>query len=168
MMIYTDFGWPAYNSSEPPYVSRADFEQGLVDLMYGYKSDLIYDGVKQEYIDWKKDDDPNADYFNEYKYFNGDYYFACPGTQEIRGHAQDGSHNVYQYFYTHIPSLSVFMETENYGPRWLGAGHSESNQFVFGYPFDPPDKFEYHDYPEEEATLSLQMMKYWTNFAKTG
>ncbi len=135
---------------------------------YGrYVNDLIIDGVEQEYIDWTKVDDPRADYYDEWEAIATDYWYTWPAILETRLHAMANVNDVYLYYFTHTPSIS-FYTAGNIQPKWLGATHGEELQFVFGYPFDTPTYLDFHLYPEDEMTFSYQVMKYWTNFAKTG
>ncbi|XP_072048621.1 cholinesterase-like [Amphiura filiformis] len=166
----SEFGFPYLNSSTTPRVSKKTFDKELNAFLtsYGiYRNDLVEDSIRQEYVDWSVADDPEADYFDAWNYYAGDAAFACPATIETRAHAMAGEHDVYQYYFTNVPSTSVF-KSEYFDVKWLGAGHGEELLYVFGYPFYPPVYFESVEYLKEEMSLSQQVMKYWTNFAKTG
>ena len=55
-----------------------------------------------------------------------------------------------------------------FGQRdWLGASHAEDWPFVFGNPFQ---RVSLRDltYTNEEKVLSLEIMRYWAEFAKRG
>ncbi|XP_072048623.1 acetylcholinesterase-like [Amphiura filiformis] len=165
----SELGRQYLNSSTAPCVSRETFDKELsafLTISDIYKNDLVEDSIRQQYINWSVADDPEADYFDAWNYYAGDVAFACPATMETRAHAMAGEHDVYQYYFTHVPSVS-YLKNE-FGTGWWGAGHIEELPFVFGYPFYPPDAFEFNEYPEEEMSLSKHVMKYWTNFAKTG
>ncbi len=172
LIITSEFGFSYYNTSEAPVVPKDTFDKELDFLLTFYddyyKNDVIMDSVRQQYVDWSIVDDPEADYFDSWNYYGGDAMFVCPALMEMKSHtlASDGF-DIYQYFYTHVPSLSIF-QIENYGPGWLGAGHAEDLAFVFGYPFVSPELLKFHEYPDEERSISQYVMKYWTNFAKTG
>ena len=166
VLVYSED--PDYNSTEPPHISAEDFEYALRTHVSGYKNDLIIDSFKTQYVEWSKADDPNTNYYDPYNGILSDDKFRCPGDLELRAHASAVVFDVYQYFFTHAPSKSNlfwFMDTQ---PKWMGATHTEELQFVFGFPFDPPFYFEGYEYPEEEKQLALNVVKYWTNFAKTG
>ncbi|XP_072048627.1 cholinesterase-like [Amphiura filiformis] len=169
--VFILYSFPSYlNSSETPYVSKKRFDRELTALLtaYGrYINDLIEQGLTQVYLDWSKVDDPAADYYEDWKNIATDYWYSCPAIFEARLHAMAAVHDVYLYFFTHVPSVT-FYASPVVQPKWLGATHGEELQFVFGYPFEPSSHLEFHKYPEEEMTLSLRIMKYWTNFAKTG
>ncbi|XP_072049224.1 cholinesterase-like isoform X2 [Amphiura filiformis] len=166
----SELGGQYLNSSIPPFVSEETFEEQLNQFLTFsgfYTNDLIEDSAKQQYVDWAIAENPEADYFDPWNYLTGDASFVCPASMETRSHAMAGEYDVYQYYFTHVPSISVFA-TEYFGPGWLGAGHAEELAFVFGYPIYPTDLLEFHEYSEEELSLSKHVMKYWTNFAKTG
>ncbi|XP_072048620.1 cholinesterase-like [Amphiura filiformis] len=163
-------GFQYLNSSTAPYVSKESFDKernAFLTRFDIYRNDLVEDSIRQEYFDWSFADDPEADYFDAWNYYAGDAAFACPATMETREHAMAGEHDIYQYYFTHVPSISFFT-TQYFDPQWLGAGHTEELPYVFGYPFYPPVYFESVEYLKEEMSLSQQVMKYWTNFAKTG
>ncbi len=65
----------------------------------------------------------------------------------------------------HRPSVSIF-STERINPGWLGCGHAEEISFVFGFPFMRVNNRMELNGPEKE--LSVKMMRFWTEFAKTG
>ncbi len=171
-IVTSEFGYNYYNKSEAPTVPKDIFDRELVHILTSfnvYNNDVIMDSIRQQYVDWSIADDPEADYLDPWNYYAGDSMFICPSVMEMRSHTltSDGLHDIYQYFFTHVPSKSVLQE-ENFGPGWLGAGHVEELAFVFGYPFLTPELLEFHEYPDEEKSISQYVMKYWTNFAKTG
>ena len=84
-------------------------------------------------------------------------------------HLARAGRRVYTYLVTHVPSHSIF------GPyTWLGSAHGEEIPYVMGSPFmfDPDVQTDYRMSgrfgSQDEVEMSLQMMKYWSNFAKTG
>ena len=172
-IAFSEFGYTYYNKSEAPVIPKDIFDKelGLFLTYYDvfYKNDVIMDSIRQQYVDWSIADDPEADYFDPWNYYAGDAMFICAPIMEMRSHTltSDGLHDIYQYFFTHVPSISI-LQLENFGPGWLGAGHSEDLAFVFGYPFLTPELLEFHKYPDEDKSVSQYVMKYWTNFAKTG
>ena len=170
-IAYSETGLPYINSTDPPFVSKEAFDKEVSFMLnyYGfYLNGVIEDSINQEYVDWAKSDKPEADYFDVWNYIGGDHFFSCPAILETRYHAMAAENDIYQYFFTHVPSISFGTSEFIEIPEWLGAGHGEELTFVFGYPFDPSPYLEFYDYPEEEMALSHQIIKYWTNFAKTG
>lgn len=60
------------------------------------------------------------------------------------------------YLYTHRTK-------KNPWPKWTGVMHGDEINYVFGEPLNPA-----FDYTEDEKDFSRKIMKYWSNFAKTG
>ena len=56
------------------------------------------------------------------------------------------------------------MSSSNPWGQWMGVKHGDEIEFVFGHPLSNTD----HNYTEAERDLSRKMMKYFTDFAKTG
>lgn len=111
--------------------------------------------------------DPDADCLSSVNKLIGDNIILCP-TFGISEDLSRAGRNVYTFVMTHNPAISVWGSQYD----WLGASHTEDIPYVFGAPFmrlpeDPPEwagKFG----NEQEVQMSLQIMKYWSNFAKTG
>lgn len=85
----------------------------------------------------------------------GDATFVYATLQAARYHRDAGS-PVYLYeFKHHAPGIIV-------KPRSDGADHGDELSYLFGSPFSKGSS------RGEEKEFSLQMMKYWANFAHTG
>ncbi len=69
------------------------------------------------------------------------------------------------YQMTRDPSASL-LSIGPLGPKWTGAAHSEELQFVFGSPFMETNL--HGKLNDDDKALTVEFMKYWTNFAKTG
>lgn len=94
----------------------------------------------------------------------------APTDAFLRGYVSSskGGTTAYSYFMTHSPSVSAW-QINLIGPRWMGATHCEELQFVFGWPFlGEVQNWKSKNLNSDEKTLSAQIMKYWSNFAKTG
>ncbi|XP_039266183.2 carboxylesterase 4A-like isoform X2 [Styela clava] len=75
--------------------------------------------------------------------------------------------NVYLYYFVQTPSNGLINAQlaipRNKSQEWVeGARHTEELPYVFGAPFS------FSDTSQDDKTLSMQMIIYWTNFAKTG
>lgn len=74
---------------------------------------------------------------------------------------------VYVMVYTFPISRSVGT-INGISPTWLGAGHGEDLRFVFGYSFIPGLSEFRGPMTAEEDELSVKVIRFWTNFARTG
>ncbi|KAK7486471.1 hypothetical protein BaRGS_00022272 [Batillaria attramentaria] len=112
------------------------------------------DAIIFEYTDWvnPKDDASRRDRIS---LAVGDYHFVCEVNALADRYAQSGQ-RVYNYWFQHRSSVNPW-------PAWMGTLHADEIMFVFGLPLDPA-----RGYSEEEKQLSRKMMRFWTNFAKTG
>lgn len=87
-----------------------------------------------------------------------DVIFAVPVTHSSQIHSANGTTGT-TYAYKFMPKASGRMS--QYSADWLpGADHGEDLAFVFG--------FRYNNMQDLEKKLTLQMMTYWSNFAKSG
>jgi carboxylesterase 2 len=89
--------------------------------------------------------------------FFEDMLFVYPTTAMAKLHAGLGSCSVYLYNFV---ARSAFMK----GPTWVHATHASEIPSVLGLPFVRPDIL----FSEADRALSISMMKYWTNFARSG
>ncbi|XP_041458268.1 cholinesterase 1-like [Lytechinus variegatus] len=111
---------------------------------------------------------PAPDYVEVASGILGDSMFVCPTFTLAQQIAQAGR-NVFTYFMTHEPSHSMWGKNMT----GYGATHGEDLQYVFGIPFlydvdEDKDYYMVGRLNEEEIGLSLQMIRYWSNFGKTG
>ncbi|XP_013383940.2 acetylcholinesterase isoform X2 [Lingula anatina] len=85
----------------------------------------------------------------------GDRSFICP-TKTFSGTYTSIGLKTYFYQLTHRASNEVW-------PDWMGVIHGADCQWVFGMPYFPSENFT-----SSEQNFSDKIMRYWTNFAKTG
>uniref|UniRef100_A0A8C6W7P5 Carboxylic ester hydrolase n=1 Tax=Nannospalax galili TaxID=1026970 RepID=A0A8C6W7P5_NANGA len=85
----------------------------------------------------------------------GDATFVYSTLQAACYH-RDAGFPVYLYEYAHHTSGIIVK------PRTDGADHGDELSYIFGSPFSKGSS------TAEEKAFSLQMMKYWANFARTG
>ncbi|KAG5839276.1 hypothetical protein ANANG_G00203320 [Anguilla anguilla] len=99
----------------------------------------------------------------------GDLAFLSPAVQAARNHRvehvsrEDAGSPVFFYEFQQRPSM--------YGhsrPDYVKADHFDEVGFVFGAPFWSEEIVMLDNTTWEERQLSKIMMKYWSNFAKTG
>ncbi|XP_071506844.1 acetylcholinesterase-like [Diadema antillarum] len=146
---------------EPPPMSFSQFQEMFPQYLY-YSSPTLTEVAEQWYVDWTKADDPSADHLDAFIDMNTDQTFACATEAMARALSQSGA-PTFRYEMTHDPAWSIIAGI----PTWIGAGHGEELQYVFGWAFN--DLFgRFVGQTEEEKTMSLQFMTYWTNFIRTG
>ncbi|XP_070549176.1 acetylcholinesterase-like [Ptychodera flava] len=118
----------------------------------------VLDAVKLMYVNWEEADNDEADYLDAFFQMGTDHGFTCPADVSARSYSQAGA-NVYLYIMTHVPARSIWRL------KWMRAAHAEDLPLLFGWHFS---FWEDWTMPPEDVEMSLKVMKYWTNFAKTG
>ncbi|XP_076648871.1 acetylcholinesterase [Halictus rubicundus] len=141
------------DGSEDVKVSREQFVSAISELN-PYVSQLGRQAIIYEYTDWLHPDDPHANR-NALDKIVGDYQFTCNVNEFAERYAETGN-TVYMYYYKH-------RSANNPWPRWTGVMHADEISYIFGEPLDTSK-----GYTRQEVALSKKMMKYWSNFAKTG
>ncbi|KAI1904212.1 hypothetical protein AGOR_G00003350 [Albula goreensis] len=92
----------------------------------------------------------------------GDLILVSPAVKGAKDH-RDAGFPTFIYEFQHRPSM--FGDSR---PGYVKADHFDEIGFVFGAPFWTEEIVMLDNTTEEERQLSKAMMKYWTNFAKTG
>ncbi|XP_066289643.1 fatty acyl-CoA hydrolase precursor, medium chain-like isoform X1 [Branchiostoma lanceolatum] len=94
----------------------------------------------------------------------GDFIFLVPTVAVADNHAAQGG-RVYLYEDHHRPGTST-------KPAWVGCDHADDLVIMTGMPYLGQDGPTYPSKPlsfsGEDRELSLDMMTYWANFARTG
>ncbi|XP_070570855.1 acetylcholinesterase-like [Ptychodera flava] len=143
-----------------PYVSKEEFEALLQARLYNYgqlENEVLMESIYFMYTDWETAPNPNANYRHGFSQAFGDEMFVCPTETYARAYANSGA-TVYRYHFTHWPSKSFF------GITWSGATHAEDLPYVFCWHCFPRLNWNLTD---TEAKLTMNIIKYWTNFAKS-
>ncbi|XP_072175540.1 cholinesterase 1-like [Diadema setosum] len=127
----------------------------------------VIDAITFVYSTAEELSDDDRNHFDMVAEQFGDNYFLCPSfvmaeRLSARGNA------VYMYVMSHVPSHSFWGKDIT----WMGATHVDDLQFVMGSaltvaPDDDIVGFGKTKFTDEEARISVQTMKYWSNFAKT-
>ena len=118
--------------------------------------------VENQYVDWMVADDEAADQADAYIRLWTDMIFACP--TEYYSRALEGAGAVvYRYELTHQPSWSIYAGI----PTWMGAAHAEDLQYVFAWGLGPI-LGRIIGQTDDEKFMSVEVMRYWTNFVKSG
>ncbi|PIK57385.1 putative acetylcholinesterase [Apostichopus japonicus] len=156
-------GFRAYPEQIPrrnPYSDYDKFVDRIERFTYVDKTAVTVNAIEQQYIDWQLADNPSTNYFYNYMDLMTDEAFHCPAEHTARTYALNGN-KVYRYYFNHMPARSIWPSV----PSWWGIAHAEDIPFFFGWAFS--DTFNWFQ-TAEEKTLALDMMRYFTNFAKTG
>jgi len=141
-------------------MTYVQFIESLTEMFYHYPrfnrtiGPLTLEAIKFQYTDWVDKDDDLAN-LRALDASLGDSQFICPLNQfaQAYSHARE---NVYTYFFTQRFSGNPW-------PKWMGVLHGDDIMFMFGEATKPGLNFT-----DDEKKLSRKMMRYWTNFAKTG
>lgn len=142
-----------FKKEENVQVSRGEFVRAVEQLNPGADA-AVRSAIEFEYTDWLSPNDPIKNR-NALDKMVGDYQFTCNVNEFAHRYAVTGN-NVYMYYFTH-------RSLNNPWPKWTGVMHGDEISYVFGDPLNPAKQYE-----RDEIELSRRMMKYWTNFAKTG
>ena len=86
----------------------------------------------------------------------GDFVFNCPSVKLANKYSEV---NPYKTFFYKFNKRSF----GNPWPDWLGTMHGYEIEYVFGMPFVLVDAFD-----DQDRAISLRIMNYWANFARTG
>ncbi|XP_066272002.1 acetylcholinesterase-like [Branchiostoma lanceolatum] len=142
-----------FNPSTDSFINKTQFNKTTQALLPSL-NEFGVDAVAFEYTDWRSLENP-AVYRDAAENMVGDYSFKCPVIEASLARARAGG-KVYMYQFNHVLSNSP-------SPTWGGAFHTSETALVFGSPLDPSQSYT----PDEDG-LSMTMMRFWTNFAKTG
>ena len=146
------------NATEKPHVNASDFEMLLAMNKISSASKPLHRGALElAYFDDAVLASPDPNYFDVVVKMVGDYMFTCSCIAFLRDAFEANIGRVFAYYFNHHPSISFF------NAPWSGASHADDLMF-FGAAF-LPNTFNFTD---EEIDMTMKMIKYWTNFAKTG
>ncbi|XP_039263363.2 pyrethroid hydrolase Ces2e-like isoform X1 [Styela clava] len=153
--------------------SSPNFMTGIKDVEEVYKS--LFTPVTKEGFEKCKEfysvDDQDELRFSKLQgSIMGDSMFVAPAVKVASSHSDAGAPT---YVYHGNFQLKLFHDRE-YGPEvglkpsWCICDHGEDVILTFGVPFSPNELPLGTKYAEEEKQMSIDFMKYLTNFAKTG
>ena len=126
------------------------------------ESSTISNAIQQQYFDWTEPDNTDEIFQNTINLIS-DIEYNNPVTKTALAHSDaEEAGKLFFYVFDHNGLLS--------DDRLDGASHAEEIAFVLGFPTS--FAFLYTIFglaiPQNEIDLSRKMMKYWTNFAKSG
>ncbi|KAF5282152.1 hypothetical protein FQR65_LT02849 [Abscondita terminalis] len=142
-----------FKNEENVTITYEDFVE--VMRKFGHnKTESEVQAIFYEYTNWIDPNDSDA-IMDALDKRAGDQYFTCPINEVARAYAE-ADNDVYVYYYQH-------KSDKHYWPKWAGSTHTDVLPFIFGTPLNPET-----GYSSDQIDLSRRMIKYWTNFAKTG
>ncbi|XP_053403602.1 acetylcholinesterase-like [Mercenaria mercenaria] len=149
-----------FSLDSEPMVSQSYFDTLIDDIFHyhPYYPKLLNsfgkEAIKFQYRNWLNPYDQKMNAW-QIDMAVGDFSFICPCV-DFALHAASAGSSVYYYVFEH-------RSTKHHWPEWSGVLHADEINFMFG---EPTNKS--FGYTEEEKIFSKKMMRYWTNFAKTG
>ncbi|XP_061171369.1 neuroligin-2-like isoform X2 [Saccostrea echinata] len=132
-----------------------------VQNVFKYHRQKIFEILDHEYSDWTKLQDNKTRRDNVMEMISDGQYVA-PIVKMAREHAET---NAGTYFYSF--GYSTNSESKNF-PEWSSGVFGDELPYVFGAPLvDGISPFP-SEYTKNEKRLSASIMRFWTNFAKSG
>lgn len=131
-----------------------------VQNVYSYHRQYIYDILVHQYTAWDRSSDATVlrDSMME---LIGDGQQVAPVIEMAQLHARVPNAPTYVYSFNYPTRLDAY-------PRWAGGIHGDDMAFVFGAPLtDGIDPFP-SVYTRSDRFLAETVLRYWTNFIKTG
>ncbi|XP_041473092.1 acetylcholinesterase-like [Lytechinus variegatus] len=156
-----------------PQINLTTAQDHVISMMalIGYNGTILRDAALELYTDWSKAAD--GDFTRTYIDVYTDVFYACTTDRVIRAHSSEGS-QIFKYIFTHEPTVSKPILYQGIADMnmtlptpWLNATHGADTTYVFGRHFMKEFQNPLFNYTEENKALSVQIMKYWTNFAKS-
>ncbi|XP_033624827.1 cholinesterase 1-like [Asterias rubens] len=158
---------PNYLSKTAPPMNKLEFLDTYPDWVHTYgdvrNNNALKQAIETRYI---TPANPSSDFLQSFAQIVTDYTWLAPIDQTVRAHL-NASTKVFMYEMTQVATVSIY-HVFMFGPNWMGAAHADDIPFMFGNSWIPEVFYKSGKPKPEERMLSNTMMKYWTNFAKTG
>ncbi|XP_022093520.1 neuroligin-4, X-linked-like [Acanthaster planci] len=137
---------------------------GFVQNNYGgnmHAGNVIKKAIYYEYIDWGGGEGNPFTLSESAIDIISDDLWVTPAIQSLKMTGKMGLGS-YLYTFGHRSKMDVH-------PRWAGSVHLSDMPFIFGAPLVPgPLGIFMENFTKGDASVSLAVLTYWTNFAKTG
>ncbi|XP_037075227.1 acetylcholinesterase-like [Pollicipes pollicipes] len=138
---------------EDVVLTRSQFLHSVAEVN-PYFTTTARQAIAYEYTNWVNPEDPESN-LDAIDKMVGDYQFTCGVNDFTETYAKAGN-PVFMYYFRQRAATSPW-------PKWMGVLHGDEIAYVFGEPLNPTKRFS-----ADDAKLSVKMMRYWANFAKTG
>jgi carboxylesterase type B len=138
---------------------KAQIIRTFVHNLYKFHRQKLYEIIDFQYTEWNKEQDRNSTRDNIMDMLSDGLYVA-PMVEMAKEHAKSGADT---YFY----NFGYSTQSEDF-PQWSSGVHGDELPYVFGAPLvDGISPFPSR-YTKNEKKLSAAVMRFWTNFAKSG
>lgn len=132
----------------------------FVQNVFSFHRQSILDVLTHQYNDWEKPNRDSGAARDSLIEMLGDSQVTAPVVELAQYHAQHGS-STYFFVFNAPPRLDVY-------PRWASGAPGDDVAYAFGAPVtDGIDPFPL-TYTRSDRALADSVLKYWTNFIKTG
>uniref|UniRef100_A0A1I8GP53 Carboxylic ester hydrolase n=2 Tax=Macrostomum lignano TaxID=282301 RepID=A0A1I8GP53_9PLAT len=108
----------------------------------------------------------SEDVLNAFDDLTSDRSFKCPTMDFADNYTDrllelgDRVHKLWVYTFNHRTEQLPL-------PAWTGAMHGYELEYIFGMPFDAEFQRKFYAFSDLERTLSEDVIRFWSNFAKT-
>ena len=139
----------------------------FVDYSKQYTFSTLYDTLRQEFgesvaekvLQFYNVTNSTGSTINETAQIITDFHFRCPA----RNVSRIKTDNIYNHHFDYVSSFNSLI----YG-KDSGCSHNACHSSEIPYVFDDDLSGFGIEFTEQEKKLSIDIIKYWTNFAKTG
>lgn len=149
-LIYEDY----LDKDNSKHISRKLFKDAIRRMLRIDNEDLV-NLIAYEY-ETREDYNPEFTYTHALDNLLGDLAFVCSVIEFADLFTSASNKQVFMYYFNHRTSANPW-------PEWSGVMHGYEIDHIFGAPINSSLQ-----YSSEETHLSERMLKYWTNFAKSG
>ncbi|XP_070552581.1 uncharacterized protein [Ptychodera flava] len=161
MILGTTNGELAQTVLKKEINSRSDFLDAVRTILETYlfaNEDLILLAIQREYINTMDED--SGELTKRLLDLTNDFMIYAPMMKTANIHTSTGG-KVYMYHFNQRPSYSTL-------PEGMGALQGDDVRLVLGEPFQALNRPQTFSFNNEERHLSMVMMKYISQFVKTG
>eukprot|EP01133_Synstelium_polycarpum_P003717 gene3717-4285_t len=136
-------------------INKLEWNGALIDF-FGISAPSL---IKQTYASYINS---STNYFELLSLLGTDYIFVCPTRAAAQSLAVNGGQPVWQYQFQHVSSFNAYIG------QFPECQDMVCHGLELPYVFDTVTSTNQFTFTPQELQLSLDLMQYWTNFAKTG
>ncbi|XP_070531880.1 acetylcholinesterase-like [Ptychodera flava] len=128
--------------------------QQHINMLYPSAAESVTDAIGFQYRNWLDPENGTLLHRSIIELWE-DYCMFCPVREFAKYYAMTGN-DVYAYIFENTPTNSPY-------PEWMGMVHTDELFFTLGRALHDEENMT-----EAEKTFSRVVMKYWTNFGRSG